>query len=105
MSASLCVCANCSLLPLSFPPSILFPIWRVSVNAILKTLNEVKQRKGVDLPLIGRRLSAIVNLLREFYNADGNGLGYEEMDNEAYKVMENSHDSHVTFWWWLACGP
>ena len=51
------------------------------------------QKGGVALP--SQRLSAVLDLLGQFFNADGNGLSYEEMESETHNVS-TPHDSHVT---------
>ena len=64
------------------------------MSALLKALAEVRQQKGADVLLSGRRLTAMVDLLRDFFNAEGNGLDYAEMDSgPTYKVR--SCDGHV----------
>ncbi len=71
--------------PLFILTRIIHPIWRVCVASVGRSLNNVKQRKG-DHNHTYQRLLVLLDVLRHFFNADGNGLDYSQMDNEEYEV-------------------
>lgn len=58
------------------------------MNAIMTSITDLRTKKALSLP--SQRLTVALDLLQQFFNADGNGLDYSEMNNDTYSV------SHVT---------
>ena len=55
------------------------------VAAVGRSLDDVKQKKG-DHDYTYQRLLVLLEMLRHFFNAGGDGLNYSDMDNDEYKV-------------------
>ena len=65
---------------------ILLPIWSVCIDAIRTSLRDLDYKKGTDVALLYQRLATLLDTLKEFFCAGGQGLSDSQMDSDTYGV-------------------